>query len=1139
MSVDEIQMTTEDTATPDDTAGAPSQWRGESIQLVNWGNMSGHNVIELDGKSALMTGESGSGKSTVLDAVLALMQASTARFNSASNATGGGRARSGSQRTELTYLTGKLDDFERPDGELVSRSLRPVTDEARWGALAMTFRSTAGERYTIVRAYFVRKGAADRNDVIQRSASVDGPFDLMQLADAAPDRFDVRSVKALGLKPYEGPGPFRDAMFKRLGFGRDGAKVVDLLRRIQSGADVASVDALFSDVVLEEPATFAHSEAVTQTFAGLKASYDEMVATVDKLAVLRPIREHKDEIDRTAAALSDVRALHLDGGPWTPFAMWAAGTERTRRAAELEAVAAQLPIAVEERDSAQRHHAAATGVVDDLKLAMHAQSADLNVLKREADDAERHRDKVIANRGRYTAAVSGLGMTVDSEAEHAALLARSQALADSVEADEEALTEHERSLVERRPDLRKDHERLTREIASLKRRRSRIPERFDTIRNTIAGRLGWEPARLPFIAELIDVPVHHDQWRTAAEAVFGGIGLRLAVPVGEREHFQRAIDDLQIRSRVGFDFVQDHASYVNIHDEARLISRLAFDPDYPFLPWLIERVNRSGGRHLLVDEAVDLAVMDGESRVARSGQVSERVSGAHGGGHERILGFSNLDLIERRESELAAVEAEQEQIAHDLSGVDAQRRALKARRGFLDVIVELPRWDSLDVAAARTALQGLLDRIEELRESSEPLRLLEAELGDAEVKAANASRALHDAQDRHKDLEAAHGSHEARLAALEADLMRLERGELSLTRSQVQMCEEEAVRAGLPDGVDHLSEAIERVRVNLRASVEDLDARHVRAVRALTTAFERYRRQWGDEANDSVEPEAYDWYLVQLEGLEAKRFEEARELWCEETLQWTGADLMLLRDAFRAARTEIATRIHNINDLLETVPFGADEDRLKLDDRRRTPPQVQTWLSELEAVVGNVTDFDAIEDAQARFKAIEARFLRIDALLEPIRPDKGRGTSEDTRRHDLLDVRRHVYITAHRMRGDDRVATYASFAAKSGGETQELTAFITGAALRFRLGAADGSGTTYTPVFLDEGFVKADGKFTGRAVKAWEALGFQLIVAVPVEKFSAMEPYLDRLFVMSKDSTGRGYCDRLTADEVRAQLGVD
>ena len=119
-------------------------------------------------------------------------------------------------------------------------------------------------------------------------------------------------------------------------------------------------------------------------------------------------------------------------------------------------------------------------------------------------------------------------------------------------------------------------------------------------------------------------------------------------------------------------------------------------------------------------------------------------------------------------------------------------------------------------------------------------------------------------------------------------------------------------------------------------------------------------------------------------------------------------------------------------------------------------------------------------------------------------------------RDRLLDVRRHVEVSAERydsLTGELR-ATYRTLGEKSGCESQELVAFIVGSALRFRLGDEMRSRPRFAPVFLDEGFVKADSEFAGRAVQAWKGLGFQLAYYLQQRDFVAVQGIVAMLAVI-------------------------
>lgn len=67
-------------------------------------------------------------------------------------------------------------------------------------------------------------------------------------------------------------------------------------------------------------------------------------------------------------------------------------------------------------------------------------------------------------------------------------------------------------------------------------------------------------------------------------------------------------------------------------------------------------------------------------------------------------------------------------------------------------------------------------------------------------------------------------------------------------------------------------------------------------------------------------------------------------------------------------------------------------------------------------------------------------------------------------------------------------------------------------------------------MFLDQGFVKSDSEFAGRAVSAWKELGFQLIVGAPLDKVTALEPYMDLVLSMTKNiRTGYSYITELSS----------
>lgn len=82
---------------------------------------------------------------------------------------------------------------------------------------------------------------------------------------------------------------------------------------------------------------------------------------------------------------------------------------------------------------------------------------------------------------------------------------------------------------------------------------------------------------------------------------------------------------------------------------------------------------------------------------------------------------------------------------------------------------------------------------------------------------------------------------------------------------------------------------------------------------------------------------------------------------------------------------------------------------------------------------------------------------------------------------------------------------------------QELTSFVYGAALIYLLGGGLTSEPSYTTLFLDEALIKADGRYTQRALTVLPRLGFQVIVSAPESKTGEILEVSTKAYVTYKD----------------------
>jgi len=161
-----------------------TQWKAGTFQLVNWGGFEGRVQFDFDPGATLISGASGTGKSTLLDAYIALMMPSDTSFNGASNDAVGGRARSAEQRNLLSYLRGQVDTTADDAGRSRPKVLRG-DGRATWGAVGMTFVDDRGRRFTALRVYFVPKHATRPGEITMRMARSRGSSTLPRSSRAA------------------------------------------------------------------------------------------------------------------------------------------------------------------------------------------------------------------------------------------------------------------------------------------------------------------------------------------------------------------------------------------------------------------------------------------------------------------------------------------------------------------------------------------------------------------------------------------------------------------------------------------------------------------------------------------------------------------------------------------------------------------------------------------------------------------------------------------------------------------------------------------------------------------------------------------------------------------------------------------
>jgi uncharacterized protein YPO0396 len=1096
-----------------------TQWKAGTFQLVNWGGFEGRVRFDFNPGATLISGASGTGKSTLLDAYIALMMPSDTSFNGASNDAVGGRARSAEQRHLLSYLRGQVDTTADDVGRSRPKVLRG-DGRATWGAVGMTFIDDRGRRFTALRVYFVPKHATRPGEITMRMATFEGFLDLAEIEPAATQQFAPKLLKTMfpGLLTHDTYAAFAARLHTKLGIGAngDGSKALRLLVRIQSGHRIRTVDELYKEMVLERPPTYDAADRALAHFDDLEAAYHAMHVEQQKAELLMPVQERYAELvaARELIARIDTYGLTREGD--TPIGLWALRTE----AFLLEhAVDVNAEDRRENRELFQRAKTDEEDLTRQLEAARiehhDAGGAQLDSLAAEVETEKARRAERLERRDALAGKTMALASPLATRSDFDALVAAAdEFLGTYDETDAQLLARRDQlnreqfPLLQRRTDLRDERE-------SFAGRSGRVPKYLDDLRRQVCAAVGMTAEELPFLAELIDVKTEHARWRTAVEVVLATSARLLLVPDDNLREFSTAIDPLQLRGRITFEGVP---LYVPVDspeaDSARIAGKIEYR-ESPFTGWVRRRVSGPAHNALCAEDAADL---DGPGlRVTLAGQTRRGMRGSHGRTETaNIIGFSNVDAIAEIDAELEQLEPQLAQLDRRRQGVDDERANRDRRRRAYEAVLGT-RWDDIDVGGCEARIRELEDTRTRILTADDRLRALAAHFESLAERLEGAQEKRFALQRRTSDLNKEHGRLAERQDVVAKDMYRTHHEQrVQLTDEQAATVDEEFAAAVIPadpDSLGDFSANLVRLRQRLLGKVDIARSDAAKAEQALESIFGAYLLKWPDP-NLGRTAESYPDYAAILERILTTGLHERRAEWRARLVAWSGEDLVPLAGALQDAVDDIENRLAPINDILALLPFGATQDRLRIRMRRLAPANVAQFRTDLRLLSSTATKQLTDDQLEARFHALQQFMGQIR------RRDDPRASPEVVDRDSLLDVRRHVEITAERYRSPgELLSTHSSLGDKSGGESQELIAFIVGAALRFRLGDELRARPRFAPVFLDEGFVKSDAEFTGRAVQAWKGLGFQLIVGAPLDKVAALEPHMDEMLAITKNTT--------------------
>ena len=1094
------------------------------FEVLNWGTFDARVWrIEPRGDNALLTGDIGSGKSTLVDALTTLLvPPRKITYNKAAGAEA--RERSlysyvrGEYRSVTNELTGGAQAQALRGENSYSVLLGVFTDRVaeRHVALAQVFWTKEGERNPY-RLYAVATGDLTITDDFA------GFGDEIQAL-----RKRLRSDRRVAL--FDSFEEYGSRLRRELGVPHPQA--LDLFYQTVSMKSVGNLTEFVRRHMLEPDDTEERIRALIANFENLNHAHDSVVQARDQIERLAPLAADGERLDALEGGMAALRRAR------EALSAWFAGHRRLLLERQIE----QLEF--DRRKWEQQLEALRVGLEElsrrrsDLQAAIERQGGGrIREIETMIAHAQAERERQRADDEDYRRLCIALAVKPGTTLEtflgsiRAAGLRRKE-----VDAEKQRL---DRLVIDSAVEFKTSSERdklLSEEIRSLESRANNIPADSIGIREALAAALGVDPEELPFAGELLQVRPDAAQWEGAIERLLHGFALNLLVPESLYAQVNHYVDHTHLRGRLVYLRVRDEASRgtAKMVSPNSVVRKLSIKPDSGFYGFL-ERV---------LAEQFDYACCETLEEFRRLPRALTRngLIKANERRHEKddryriedrsryVLGWDNRAKLKTLREEQSEVRRRLLAIKAERDGLDRQRQTGEQQLRAADRLLELKEFSRIDWRGTAAAMQKLEDEKRMLEESDDQLRTLRAQLAqlDADYTAADAKR--QEASRREgSTLERLAQGRQAFLAAgeEEAALSEAERGAsvALLEQWRQQILGDEALELRSLDAQQR------RMRDALQAKVDADDKAAGRLRERIVEQMQRYKAAYPAEtAEMDARTEALPEYRRQLQSLredDLPRFESRfKELLNKETINGMAA----FQAHLQKRRHEIDERIRVINASLASIEYDRSQGTfIELVSLPAPDAEVRDFQVNLRTCISGGDETGELYTEQ--------KFLQVKALVERLKGREGQAELDARWRGKVTDVRNWFEFGAkERWRADGAEREfYRDSSGKSGGQKEKLAYTILAAALAYQFGLAEAQARKrhFRFVVIDEAFGRGSDDSTRYGLELFRTLDLQLLIVTPLQKIAVIEDYISAVHFVHNEGGSTSMVQNLTIEEYR------
>ncbi len=1098
-------------------------FRLKRLEVFNWGTFDDRVwTLRLDGKNCLLTGDIGSGKSPLVDALTTLLvPGQRVAYNKAAGA-------DSRERSLRSYVLG----YYKSERQETLSTAKPVglRDFNSYSVILGVFHNAGYDQTVTLAQVFWMKESNTQPTRLYAAAD----RDLSIAADFSGFGNEMsalrRQLRSRDVELFESFPPY-GSWFRRR-FGIDNEQALDLFHQTVSLKSVGNLTDFVRSHMLEPFDVAPRISALIGHFEDLNRAHEAVLKAKHQVEMLEPLVADCERYGELEQGANTLRACRDALRPW--FAalklellekrLASLNEELLRHGSAIDRLEEQRSARLVQEREVRRSIAESGGDrIESIAGEIGMKQVELDRRRKKASRYE----KLIRDLGEHPAATEDEFLRQRSEA----------AVWREREEEAEALAQN---------DLneagvlfaqgRAEYDQLKKEITGLKARRSNIDEKQIALRRQLCQGLNLAEKEMPFAGELLQVRPEERDWEGAVERLLRGFGLSLLVPDRLYAGVAEWVDRTHLKGKLVYFRVREGArsDLRSLHPDS-LVGKVQIKPDSPFYRWLEgEMAHR-----------FDLACCRTQEQFRREVRAVTRTGQIKGAGerHEKddryslddrrryVLGWSNEEKIAALEKEAKGREISLGELDGRIRALQKEQSTLRERLSILSKLGEYTEFRDLDWRPLAVDISRLEKEKEELEASSDLLKTLTARLADLEAELTETERQLKDRNDKRSKTEQkiSDGKELQQLAqSLVAEAPEDAGGRFPL----LEELRGDAL-GSQPLTVESCDNRERDMRDWLQTKIDAEDHRVKRLAEKIIRGMAEYKKEWPLETRDvDVHIAAgteFKGMLDQLRADDLPRFEgRFKELLNENTIR----EVANFQSQLARERETIKERIARINESLTRIDYNQGR-YITLEARTNLDAEIRDFQAELRAC----TEGALTGSGDAQYS--EAKFLQVKGIIERFRGREELSELDRRWTSKVTDVRNwFVFAASERWREDgSEYEHYADSGGKSGGQKEKLAYTVLAASLAYQFGLEWGAvrSRSFRFVVIDEAFGRGSDDSARYGLKLFALLNLQLLIVTPLQKIHIIEPFVSSVGFVHNEDGRSSVLRNLSIEEYRAE----